>query len=174
MIRTMWQVASWATAGKRSPRGVAVGLCGAVLGGGPIVGTALGLGTGYVALRRDRTGVVGVSVRRMGNFVVRQQGRLSKFEGEHHYLERTNHFLTSLWLSSADKVNACLHTVAPYHEKKDSIRQTVCQITDSRYLEKEREKKGDRFSWNVITTKSMRGNGSFLYDRILRRDNSFH
>ena len=104
--------------GQSIAAGVTVGLCGMVLGGGPIVGTALGLGTDYVA-RKDRTGVVGVSARRMGNFVVRQQDRLSNIEGEHRYLEKTNHFLTSLWLSATDKVNACLHTVAPHHEKKD-------------------------------------------------------
>jgi len=96
--------------------GVAVGLCGLLLGG-PIVGTALGLGAGYAA-KQDR-GVVGESARKVGNFAVRQQDRLADIEGKHHYLEKTNNFLWSLWESTVNKVNDCMLFVAPRQEKKD-------------------------------------------------------
>eukprot|EP00977_Amphora_coffeiformis_P008517 scaffold1924_cov218-Amphora_coffeaeformis.AAC.9 len=97
--------------------GVAVGLCGVLLGG-PILGTVLGLGAGYAA-QQDQ-GVVGTSARRVGTFTLRQQDRLANMEGKHHYLEKTNQFLCSVWELTVDKVNNCLLVVAPVrHEKKD-------------------------------------------------------
>jgi len=96
--------------------GVAVGLCGILLGG-PIIGTALGLVAGYAA-KQDQ-GVVGESARKVGNFAVHQQERLAEVEGKHHYMEKTNKFLWSLWEKTVNKVNECLLFVAPGNDKKD-------------------------------------------------------
>ena len=90
--------------------GVTTGICGFCLGG-PVVGTAVGIGTGYAA--QNDSGPVGNAARKVGDFSLRVEDRARKFEHERHYLEQSNNFLVSVWSVITKKVDDCVHVCVP-------------------------------------------------------------
>ena len=90
-------------------RAVAAGVMTGVLGfiiGGPIVATAVGLGVGYLAAH-ETLYPLHTSATKVGDFALNVQSRGRQVENKHHYVEKTNTFLTSLWNRITNKTNEC-------------------------------------------------------------------
>jgi len=85
--------------------GVMTGLM-AYLCGGPIVGTAVGLGMGYAA-EKDTSGPVGATARKVGDASIALEHKVKEEEEKHHVLENTGNVMTNAWNRLVQRVEDC-------------------------------------------------------------------